>query len=230
MLACLRAPTSLDPSAHGAAHGRGFAIVIRSGSPLLRVIRCLRNFPNLETSRGQLQFHEHGIEGALCVSDSEQKYTGDNFRGAEHASPYPVSRLGAPVSLVDMAKVIESASAKVALRTNAQLEVIVEQLKALQERAREIVEQASRDVDLIHAECRFHRVAGRVYHLYERPDGHRFFSMLGPDDYGGAGPTGFVASFRYEHDESWTRLDEIDSRDRRRAEIQGFVSNRLLGG
>jgi len=178
--------------------------------------------------RRQLQFHDYGIEGTLCVSDSEQKYSGDNFRGAEHASPYPVSRLGAPVSLVDMAKVIESASAKVALRTNAQLEVIVEQMKALQERAREIIEQASRDVDLIHAECRFHRVAGRVYHLYERPDGHRFFSMLGPDDYGGAGPTGFVASFRYEHDESWTRLDEIDGRDRRRAEIQGFVSNRLL--
>jgi len=115
------------------------------------------------------------------VSDSEQKYSGDNFRGAEHASPYPVSRLGAPVSLVETAKLIESASAKVAMRTNAQLEVILEQMKALQERAREIIEQASRDVDLIHAECRFHCVPGRVYHLYERADGHRYFSMVGPD-------------------------------------------------
>jgi len=163
------------------------------------------------------------------VSDSEEKYSGDNVRGADHASPYPVSRLGAPVSLVDMAKAIESASAKVALRTNAQLEVIVEQMKALQERAREIIEQASRDVELIHAEWRFHRVPGRLYHLYERADGHRFFSMLGPDEYGGAGPSGFVASYRYEHDESWTRLDEVEGRDRRRSEIQGFVSNRLLG-
>jgi hypothetical protein len=41
-------------------------------------------------------------------------------------------------------------------------------------------------------------------------------------------PSGFVASYRYEHDESWTRLDEIDGRDRRRAEIRGFVSNRVL--
>src|SRR5689334_11018904 len=120
----------------------------------------------------------------LQVTDNDQKYSGDNFRGAEHASPYPVSRLGAPMSLVDMAKAIESASAKVAMRTNAQLEVIVEQMKALQERAREIVEQASRDVDLIHAECRFTRVPGRVYHLYERADGHRYFSMVGPDEYG----------------------------------------------
>ncbi len=162
------------------------------------------------------------------MSDSEQKYSGDNFRGAGSASPYPVSRLGAPMSLVDMAKAIESASSKVAMRTNAQLEVILEQMKALQERAREVIEQASRDVDLIHAECRFQRVAGRIYHLYERPDGHRFFSMVGPDEYGTGGPSGFVASFRYEHDESWTRLDEIDARDRRRAEIQGFASNRLL--
>ena len=162
------------------------------------------------------------------MSDSEQKYSGENFRGADHASPYPVSRLGAPVSLVDMAKVIESASAKVALRTNAQLEVIVEQMKELQERARAIIEQAARDVDLIHAECRFHRVPGRVYHLYERPGGHRFFSMLGPDEYGGVAPSGFVASFRYEHDESWTRLDEIEARDRKRAQIQRFAANRLL--
>ena len=163
------------------------------------------------------------------MSDNgDTKYSGENFRGADHASPYPVSRLGAPVSLVDTAKVIEAASSKVALRTNAQLEVIVEQMKALQERAKEIIEQASRDVDLIHAECRFHRVAGRVYHLYERQDGQRYFSMLGPDEFGGAVPAGFVASYRYEHDESWTRLDEMDARDRRRAEIQGFVSNRLL--
>ena len=162
------------------------------------------------------------------MSDPEQKYSGNNVRGAAHASPYPVSRLGAPMSLVDMARAIESASDKVAMRTNAQLELIVEQMKALQERAREIIEQASRDVDLIHAECRFARVPGRIYHLYERPGGHRYFSMVGPDEYGRGGPPGFVASFRYEHDESWTRLDEVEARDRRRAEIQGFASNRLL--
>jgi len=132
------------------------------------------------------------------------------------------------MSLVDSARLIESASSKIALRTNAQLEVIVEQMRALQERARAIVEQASRDVDLVHAECRFRRVAGRIYHLYENSGGQRYFSMLGPDDFGGHSPAGFVASFRYEPDESWTRVDEMADRDRRKAEIQGFVSSRLL--
>lgn len=159
----------------------------------------------------------------------EKKYSGGNVHGADHASPYPVSRLSAPVSLVDTAKVIEAASARVALRTNAQLEVIVEQIKSLQEQAREILEQASRDVELIHAECRFRRVPGRTYHLYQRPNGHRFFSMLAPSEYGSSAPPGYVASFRYEHDESWTRVDEIEARDRRRADIQAFVSKRLLG-
>ncbi len=52
--------------------------------------------------------------------------------------------------------------------------------------------------------------------------------MVGPDEFGPSAPKGFVASYRYEHDESWTRIDEMAARDKRRAEIQGFVSNRLL--
>ena len=51
----------------------------------------------------------------------DNKYSGDNFRGSDNASPYPVSRLGAPISLVDSARIIDSASSKVALRTKAQL-------------------------------------------------------------------------------------------------------------
>ena len=161
------------------------------------------------------------------MSDNDNKYSGDNVRGADHASPYPVSRLAAPISLVDTAKEIEAASASVALRTNAQLEVILEQMRTLQERAREIIEQAARDVDLIHVECRFRRVPGRTYHLYERADGHRYFSMLSPEEIGYAS-AGFIGSFRFEHDQSWTRASEVEARDRRRADIQAFASGRLL--
>jgi hypothetical protein len=157
----------------------------------------------------------------------ERKYSGENVAGPAHSSPYPVSRLGATVSLVDTARAIEAASANIARRTNAQLEVIVEQMRVLQERAREIVEQAARDIDLVHVECRFRRVPGRIYHLYERPDGGRYFSMLAPEEHGFA-HVGFLGSFRFEHDESWTRLDDVEERDRRRAEIQAFASGRLL--
>jgi len=161
------------------------------------------------------------------AGDEDTKYSGENVDVPGHSSPYPVSRLAAPISLVDTAKEIESASASVALRTNAQLEVILEQMRTLQQRAREIIEQAARDVDLIHVECRFRRVPGRVYHLYERGDGPRYFSMLTPVELG-YGADEFIGSFRFEYDQSWTRLDEVDARDRRKADMQAFASGRLL--
>lgn len=159
---------------------------------------------------------------------SFKKYSGKNVRLGAHASPYPVSRLGAPVSLVDTAKAIEQASETVALRTNAQLEVIVEQMQALQEKAREIMQSAAEDLDLARAECRFQRVPGRVYHLYEREGGKRYFSMLAPDEYRRGAPDKFVASYRYEHGESWTRADCIEAEDQRRAEVRSFATTRLL--
>ena len=161
------------------------------------------------------------------MSGDDTKYSGDNVHGPEHSSPYPVSRLAAPVSLVDTARDIEAASASVALRTNAQLEVILEQMRTLQQRAREIIEQAARDVDLIHVECRFRKVPGRTYHLYERADGHRYFSMLSPQELGYTSAA-FIGSFRFEYDQSWTRTDEVEARDRRRADMQAFASGRLL--
>ena len=51
--------------------------------------------------------------------------------------------------------------------------------------------------------------------------------MLSPDELGYDTP-GFIGSFRFEHDQSWTHLDEVAARDRRKAEIQAFASGRLL--
>ena len=159
---------------------------------------------------------------------SFKKYSGKNVRLGAHASPYPVSRLGAPMSLVDTAKAIEQASETIALRSNAQLEVIVEQMQELQNKAREILERAAEDVTLAHAECRFQRVPGRLYHLYERDNGKQYFSMLAPDEYSQGAPHRYVASYRFEHGESWTRADQIGEEDRRRAEVRSFAGARLL--
>jgi hypothetical protein len=61
----------------------------------------------------------------------------------------------------------------------------------------------------------------------ERADGHRYFSMLAPDAHGHV-TNAFLGSFRFEHDQSWTRLDEVASRDKHRADIQAFAGGRLL--
>ena len=134
------------------------------------------------------------------------------------------------MSLVDSAQIIESASETVALRTNSQLESIVEQMLALQEKARNILDRAARDLELHQAECRFQRVAGKVYHLYARADGRRYFSMLAPDEYSQGPPRGYLGGFRYEADKSWTPMEEIAARDEHRTEIEKFVNSRLLPG
>lgn len=130
------------------------------------------------------------------------------YRGPAHSAPYPTSRLAPPIALVDLAREIGAADAMVNARLTAKLEVIAEQIRALQAEARKALEEARRDQDLHRAECRFKRVPGRTYHLYVREDGRRYFSMLAPQEWGGATPHAYLGPYRLGHDLSWVSADE----------------------
>ena len=45
---------------------------------------------------------------------------------------------------------------------------------------------------------------GGVYHLYERANGTLYFSILSPDDWGGAAPHTFRGSYRLAADQTFT--------------------------
>jgi hypothetical protein len=145
-------------------------------------------------------------------------------RGPAHASPYPMQRLAPAVQLVDLAAQIAEADQQVASRVSAQLQVIADQVKALQAQARRILEQARQDQQLNHARCAFKRIPGRLYHLYRRPDQGLEFSLLSPADWGGQPPQPYVGSYRLEPDYSWTPLEELDRADDSRETV-----SRLLG-
>ena len=119
-------------------------------------------------------------------------------------SPHPVSRLSPPFGLVDLAKEIDQADKMVKARVSAKMQVIADQIRALQEEARRALAEARHDQELHHARCTFTRLPGQVYHLYEKRNGGRYFSMLSPDDWQGKPPHAFVGSFRLETDMSWT--------------------------
>lgn len=138
------------------------------------------------------------------MTDGSSRYTGPNVQVAPHSSPYPTRRLDPAISLVDTAAQIAQASNQIAHQTHAQLTLIHQQIQELQAQAREILDKAARDVELHRAECRFTRVPGQRYHLYRRPDGVAFFSMLSPEDYGGSPPHTFVGSYWLEADRTWT--------------------------
>lgn len=61
------------------------------------------------------------------------------------------------------------------------LQVIAEQVRFLQEQARRVLEEAKSNADLHHVPCNFVKKPGTTYHLYRRPSGQKYFSMLSPE-------------------------------------------------
>jgi hypothetical protein len=134
----------------------------------------------------------------------------ERYRGPSRAAPYALSRLSGPVSLVEVAREIEQADAWLASTASAKLGVIAEQIRALREAAQRVIDKTARDAELHRAEARFKRYPGRTYHLYEREGGGLYWSLLSPEEWGGAPPHAFRGSFRLEADQSFTELGVDD--------------------
>lgn len=139
----------------------------------------------------------------MADDDKLVRHSGPNVATAAHASPYPVSRLAPATDLVDMAREIAEANHVIGLVTHAKLEIIASQIRLLQDQARAVLKEATANAELHEANCRFRRRVGHTYHLYRRPEGMRYFSLLAPDDWNGAPPHAYEGSFRLEPDMSW---------------------------
>ncbi len=135
------------------------------------------------------------------------RHTGRNHSGPARTSPYPTSRLAPAHDLVDTARQIAEADHMIGAVVHGKLEVIAQQIRALQAQARQILEQAQHDGALHRAECRFQKRAGHTYHLYERDDGDSYLSMIAPEQWRGGPPHRFLGSFRLQADMSWVAAD-----------------------
>jgi hypothetical protein len=156
--------------------------------------------------------------------DDTTRHGAARHLGPASTSPYPVSRLAAPHDLVDVAREIQKADAMLGAVAGNKLQLIADQIRALQEQARAILEATHRDATLHRARCNFQKRPGKVYHLYRDRQGQPYFSMLSPEDWKGAPPDPFEGSFRLEADMSWTPAEEIEARDAQTASVR-----RLLG-
>ncbi|MEO0325580.1 MAG: DUF2452 domain-containing protein [Myxococcota bacterium] len=154
-----------------------------------------------------------------------------SYRGPSKLSPYGLSTMSPAIRLVDVAAEIEKADELIGTVASSKLEVIARQIRALQEQAEEVLEQAKRDLDLHRATCNFPRRVGKIYHLYERESGELYWSMLSPSDWGGAPPHRHAGGFRLEPDQSWTAEEQIPSRDHDPTKMaRADIIGRLLPG
>lgn len=163
----------------------------------------------------------------MTHQDSKKPAPGDIHRGPAHSAPYPVSRLGAPLTLVDLAREIEHAEQMLGVRTSAQLRVIADQVKALQAEAKKILEQARWEAELHHARCAFRKIPGRVYHLYRLDDDSLSFSMLSPADWRGRPPHAFVGSYLFGADSSWRPAEQADAGEDPRSLVNKLLDHEL---
>ncbi len=145
--------------------------------------------------------------GRMSETDSLKPHEGPKHEGPDRSSPYPVSRLAPVISLVDVAREIQAADAVLSVKMTAELAIIADQIRALQERARRALAEAEESARLHRATCGFKKRPGHVYHLYRRSSGALYFSMLSPAEWGGRCPDAFEASYRLEIDMTFKKLE-----------------------
>ncbi|MCA9652819.1 MAG: DUF2452 domain-containing protein [Myxococcales bacterium] len=148
----------------------------------------------------------------MADDDALARHEGPRHAGPAHSSPYPVSRLAPTHDLVDTARQIAEADQIIGTVVHGKLEVIAEQIRALQAQARRIMAEAQQHATLHRARCNFQKRVGHTYHVYAKPDGSSYLSMLSPDDWSGRAPHEHVGSYRLEADMSWTPAGQTGPR------------------
>ena len=134
-------------------------------------------------------------------------------QGADHTSPYPVSRLAPGFDLVDLAREIQQADQLINTTTHARLKTIADQILGLKQQAREILEETQRNQQLHRAHCQFKKIPGKTYHLYKKDNGQLYFSMLSPEDWGDGHSHRFQGSYTLQADMSWKNITDPSSNE-----------------
>ncbi len=121
-------------------------------------------------------------------------------------SKIPTRTLDPKISIVDQAKEIEKASEILNLRINHKLEVILKQIRLLQEEAKKIIEEAYNDLELHKVKCNFEKRVGEVIFLYKK-DNELFFSRISPQEWNGIIDYEYLGSYRLRSDYTFEKID-----------------------
>lgn len=131
-----------------------------------------------------------------------------------------------PEDLVELAKQIQNSDLHIRNNVCGKLSVIAEQIRFLQNQAQKILDEAVNSKDLhCNVACNFKKVPGKIYHLYERESGQRYFSMLSPEEWGSGLKDNYLNSYRLELDQSWTPIDKIQEQERNKRWANELLHN-----
>ena len=95
------------------------------------------------------------------------------------------------------------------LQSNAtaysQLKLLAQQVKAIEQQAYDIINSAIENDNLHDIECKFKKIPGKTYHLYEGKI--KYFSMLSPKEWDYKNKDIFLGSYYYDFDHTFNKCD-----------------------
>ncbi len=130
----------------------------------------------------------------------------DGYIPDRHLLPYGTSTSDAPIRLIDRAKEIETANQQIQAHVSGKLDLILKQIRILQEEAKQIMEDALVNSELHQVKCNFEKKIGQTLHLYQRDSGEKYFSLISPVEWGNP-PHPFLGSFILKPDQSFEKID-----------------------
>ena len=89
-------------------------------------------------------------------------------------------------------------------QTQMQMDQIYEQMSLLAKQARELKKRADVSVMIYEADMSFSPVIGKSYYLYEKENGRKYLSLIGPEEWGNKKPyKEFIAKVSLLADHTW---------------------------
>lgn len=95
------------------------------------------------------------------------------------------------------------------LQSNAtaysQLKLLAQQVKAIEQQAMDIINNAIENDSLYEIECKFKKKPGKSYYLYQNDD-KKYFSMLSPKDWNFNHKDTFLGEYYYDFDYTFNKI------------------------
>ncbi|XP_067946538.1 uncharacterized protein C1orf50 homolog [Watersipora subatra] len=154
--------------------------------------------------------------------------TSENPLGVALVNSRKATKTASAYDIVELAQVVKRGDEGVHSTACNKLSVIAEQIRFLQEQAKQVLEKARKDAELHHAACNIVKKPGSIYYLYERDSGQKYISIISPKEWGSNAPKKYHGGYRLEMDRSWTPIDEIHQKDEE-IKLLGTVFNSQQG-
>ncbi len=132
----------------------------------------------------------------------------DKITDIPHLLPYAHTVGGVQIKPIDKGRVKGRAVEAMYDQTEMQLDQIRKQIELLARQAKNIHDRVNISEDIYLAEMNFEPLIGFTYHLYEKKNGTKVLSMVGPEEWGANPPYEFIATVQLLSDHTWDVLEK----------------------